>query len=203
MPGSSCGRSSTMPAKTGAAAASWHARNIFCIIMPDSASRIWAFPSQNTAGPSGMTWFWSFLLLLYKSIGSVIVCGCFISTVQWEYSFFPVFPLAESMAEAFFWLFLWIFKEKSIDHFLWQIQSIFSKGCVRFYGWWFFQWKSIDKSSFHIWRCGPLSFFVHYMKSSFEELLRDLQIISKELFLSSWNLVSTTNLNTAFQNALP
>ena len=33
----------------------------------------------------------------------------------------------------------------------------------------------------------PLSFFVHYMKSSFEELLRDLQIISKELFLSSWN----------------
>ena len=35
------------------------------------------------------------------------------------------------------------------------------------------------------------------MKSSLEELLRDLQIISKELFLSSWNLVSTTNLNTA------
>ena len=38
------------------------------------------------------------------------------------------------------------------------------------------------------------------MKSSLEELLRDLQIISKELFLSSWNLVSTTNLNTAFYN---
>ena len=36
------------------------------------------------------------------------------------------------------------------------------------------------------------------MKSGFEELLRDLQIISKELFLSSWNLVSTKNLNTAF-----
>ena len=70
-------------------------------------------------------------------------------------------------------------------------------GCVQFYGWWFFQWKSIDKSPFHVWWCGPLSFFVHYMKSSFEELLRDLQIISKELFLSSWNLVSTTNLNTA------
>ena len=110
---------------------------------------------------------------------------------------FPVFPLAESMAEAFFWLFLWILKEKSINHFLWQIQSIFSKGCVQFYDWWFFQWKSIDKSSFHVWWCGPLSFFVHYMKSSFEELLRDLQIISKELFLSSWNLVSATNLNTA------
>ena len=61
----------------------------------------------------------------------------------------------------------------------------------------FFNEKSIDKSSFHVWWCGPLSFFVHYMKSSFEELLRDLQIISKELFLSSWNLVSTTNLNTA------
>ena len=64
-----------------------------------------------------------------------------------------------------------------------------------------FQWKSIDKSSFHVWWYGPLSFFVHYMKSSFEELLRDLQIISKELFLSSWNLVSTTNLNTAFKKA--
>ena len=44
------------------------------------------------------------------------------------------------------------------------------------------------------------SFFVHYMKSSLEELLRDLQIISKELFFFSWNLVSTTNLNTAFWN---
>ena len=41
------------------------------------------------------------------------------------------------------------------------------------------------------------------MKSSFEELLRDLQIISKELFLSSWNLVSATNLNTANQNNQP
>ena len=40
------------------------------------------------------------------------------------------------------------------------------------------------------------------MKSSFEELLRDLQIISKELFLSSWNLVSATNLNTAFGKAV-
>ena len=33
-------------------------------------------------------------------------------------SFFPVFPLAESIAEAFFSLFLWNFKEKSINHFL-------------------------------------------------------------------------------------
>ena len=41
------------------------------------------------------------------------------------------------------------------------------------------------------------------MKSSFEELLRDLQIISKELFLSSWNLASATNLNTAFQKEEP
>ena len=46
------------------------------------------------------------------------------------------------------------------------------------------------------------SLIVHYMKSSFEELLGDLQIISKELFLSSWNFVSTTNLNTAFGKQL-
>ena len=51
--------------------------------------------------------------------GSVIVCGCFISTVRWKYSLFPVFPLAGSTAKAFCWLFLWKFKEKSISHFLW------------------------------------------------------------------------------------
>ncbi|WP_302553726.1 hypothetical protein, partial [uncultured Bilophila sp.] len=32
--------------------------------------------------------------------------------------FSPVFPLAESIVEAFFWLFLWNFKEKSTNHFL-------------------------------------------------------------------------------------
>ena len=85
---------------------------------------------------------------------------------------------------------------ENADAFL-KCQKDNQQGCVQFYGWWFCQWKSIDKRSFHVWWCGPLSFFVHYMKSSFEELLRDLQIISKELFLSSWNLVSTTNLSTA------
>ena len=32
----------------------------------------------------------------------------------------PVFPLAESIAKAFGWLFLWNFKEKSISRFLWH-----------------------------------------------------------------------------------
>ena len=113
------------------------------------------------------------------SKGSVIVHGCFVSAIYWKYMLFLQF---------FRWWALWL--GDFIGYF-------FGIGCVQFYGWWFFQWKSIDKSSFHVWWCGPLSFFVHYMKSSFEELLRDLQIISKELFLSSWNLVSTTNLNTA------
>ena len=34
--------------------------------------------------------------------------------------FYPVFPLAESMAEAFGWLSLWSFKEKRISRFLWH-----------------------------------------------------------------------------------
>ncbi|WP_302554443.1 hypothetical protein, partial [uncultured Bilophila sp.] len=37
--------------------------------------------------------------------------------------FYPVSPLSESIAEAFCWLFLWGFKEKSIDHFLWHSQK--------------------------------------------------------------------------------
>ena len=40
------------------------------------------------------------------------VCGCFVSTVQWIYSFFSIFPLAESMAKAFGWLFLWALRER-------------------------------------------------------------------------------------------
>ncbi len=32
--------------------------------------------------------------------------------------FSPVFPLADSIAKAFCWLFLWNFKEKNISHFL-------------------------------------------------------------------------------------
>ncbi|WP_302554176.1 hypothetical protein, partial [uncultured Bilophila sp.] len=39
------------------------------------------------------------------------------STVKRQ-AFSPVFPLAESIAEAFFWLSLWNFEEKSINHFL-------------------------------------------------------------------------------------
>ena len=31
---------------------------------------------------------------------------------------YPFSPLAESIAKAFCWLFLWSFKEKSINHFL-------------------------------------------------------------------------------------
>ena len=33
-------------------------------------------------------------------------------------AFYPVFPLTESMTKAFCWLFLWNFKEKSINRFL-------------------------------------------------------------------------------------
>ena len=33
-------------------------------------------------------------------------------------AFSPAFPLAESIAKAFYWLSLWNFKEKSINHFL-------------------------------------------------------------------------------------
>ena len=36
----------------------------------------------------------------------------------------PFYPLAESTAKAFCWLFLWSFKEKSINHFLWHSQKI-------------------------------------------------------------------------------
>ena len=50
--------------------------------------------------------------------GSVIVCGCFISTVRWKIQpFSPVFPSAGSSAKAFFRLSLWSFKEKDINHF--------------------------------------------------------------------------------------
>ena len=34
--------------------------------------------------------------------------------------FSPVFPLADFMAETFYWLFPWNFKEKGISHFLWH-----------------------------------------------------------------------------------
>ena len=33
--------------------------------------------------------------------------------------FYPIFPVAESTANVFCWLFLWSCKEKSINHFLW------------------------------------------------------------------------------------
>jgi len=45
-------------------------------------------------------------------VGSVIGCGWFISTVWWKIQpFSPVFPLADSMAEAFSRLSLWKFKK--------------------------------------------------------------------------------------------
>ena len=34
-------------------------------------------------------------------------------------AFYPVLPSAKSMTKAFCWLFLWNFREKSINHFLW------------------------------------------------------------------------------------
>ena len=38
-------------------------------------------------------------------------------------AFFSNFPLAESITKEFCWLFLWNFKEKSINHFLWHSLS--------------------------------------------------------------------------------
>ena len=40
-------------------------------------------------------------------------------------TFSQVFPLAGSIAKAFFRLFLWNFKEKNINHFLWHSLSYF------------------------------------------------------------------------------
>ena len=51
------------------------------------------------------------------------VCGCFVSTVQGRYSFFPAFPLAESMAKAFGWLFLWALRER-LCHSIWLFYFI-------------------------------------------------------------------------------
>ena len=34
-------------------------------------------------------------------------------------TFSPVFPPMDSILGAFYWLFLWSFKKKSINHFLW------------------------------------------------------------------------------------
>ena len=39
--------------------------------------------------------------------------------------FSPAFPLADFMAEAFFRLFHWNFKEKGISHFLWHSLSFY------------------------------------------------------------------------------
>ena len=44
-----------------------------------------------------------------------------------KYNLFPVFPLAGSTAKAFFRLFLWSFKKKSINHFY---NTAFWKGPV-------------------------------------------------------------------------
>ena len=58
-------------------------------------------------------------MLLHFFKGSVIACWLFhlYSAVKIQL-FSPVFSLAESKAKAFCRLFLWNFKEKSINHFL-------------------------------------------------------------------------------------
>ena len=53
-----------------------------------------------------------------KIKGSIIVRGCFISTARENTAFSPVFPLADFIAETFYWLFHSNFKEKGISHFL-------------------------------------------------------------------------------------
>ena len=46
------------------------------------------------------------------------------STVKRQ-PFSPIFPLAGSMADAFGWLFLWNFKEKSINQFLGRVVILY------------------------------------------------------------------------------
>ena len=52
-----------------------------------------------------------------------------------KYSFFPRFPLAEFMAEAFCWLFPWNFKEKGISHFLWHSHFLSVKQVLQLVAW--------------------------------------------------------------------
>ena len=64
-----------------------------------------------------MAWLSSLLAILLEWLCHSVWLFHLHSTVKRQ-PFSPVFPLAESIAEAFFWLFLWNFKEKSINHFL-------------------------------------------------------------------------------------
>ena len=52
-----------------------------------------------------------------------------------KYSFFPRFPLAEFMAEAFCWLFPWNFKEKGISHLLWHSHFLSVKQVLQLVAW--------------------------------------------------------------------
>ena len=52
--------------------------------------------------------------------GPARVCGCFISTVCWSHGRFLQFFRRWTLRLAFYWLFIWNFKEKSINHFLWH-----------------------------------------------------------------------------------
>ena len=52
--------------------------------------------------------------------GPARVCGCFISTVCWSHRRLLQFFRRWTLRLAFYWLFIWNFKEKSINHFLWH-----------------------------------------------------------------------------------
>ena len=56
-------------------------------------------------------------------------------------AFFPVFPLAESIAKVFCRLFLWSFKEKSINHFY---NTTFKKESAIPYETAFLLWKGFE-----------------------------------------------------------
>ena len=94
-----------------------------------------------------MAWLSSLLAILLEWLCHSVWLFHLHSTVKRQ-PFSPVFPLAESITEAFFWLFLWNFKEKSINHFLghslwnlkggtgscWLWRSLEEKGGVFFRG---------------------------------------------------------------------
>ena len=95
---------------------------------------LWSFKEKastifyNTTFPKGSAMTKLAVLISYNSkvtaaecFGPVMAYVCLISTIWRKIQpFSPTFPLAGFMAEAFYWLFPWNFKEKDISHFLWR-----------------------------------------------------------------------------------
>ena len=68
---------------------------------------------------------------LFGFVKNVIVLSLQHGEIQ---AFYPVLPSAKSMTKAFCWLFLWNFREKSINHFLGHSLSSFPVGGLHSWG---------------------------------------------------------------------